>query len=222
MRATATLSDLPNTPAGAAPPMPPRIGRLLVLLQVLIGYGREFAATLYRQTVTPQLRLTLQPRFGTADFARILIRIGRALRLAAALDSRLRQQAATGQDVKTSAELALAPPRSRGNRSISPAHRRATGTGTAETNPLEDELPSEAEIAALARRGTIGAVIAESCRDLGLVPGVVSQQQWTEVHHAIIMFGGNFARLIGGRSDPHGELYPRCGVYPTADRRGDP
>ena len=46
------------------------------------------------------------------------------------------------------------------------------------------------------RRGRAGAVIAAICRDLGLVPAVVSQQQWGDVHHAIITFGGNFAKLF--------------------------
>lgn len=48
----------------------------------------------------------------------------------------------------------------------------------------------------MARRGKIGAIIAEIFRDLGLVPGTVSQQQWGKVHDVIITFGGNFAKLI--------------------------
>ena len=67
--------------------MPERIGRLLTLVQFLIGYGKECAATLRQHAMTPQFRLTMQARFGTSDMARILIRIGRALKLAAALDS---------------------------------------------------------------------------------------------------------------------------------------
>jgi len=175
--------------------VPERIGRLLTLVQFLIGYGKECAATLRQHTLTSQVRLTMQARFGTSDLARILIRIGRALKLAAALDTQLRRQAATGQDVKTPTELAPVQPRSFASRSTTTADRRAAGRGTVPDN-LDDDLPSEAQIAAMIRRGRAGAVIAEICRGLGLVPGVVSQQQWSDVHHAIITFGGNFAKLF--------------------------
>ena len=80
--------------------MPERIGRLLTLVQFLIGYGKECAATLRQQAMTPHVQLTMQVRFGTADLARILIRFGRALKLAAMLDTQLRRLAASGQDVK--------------------------------------------------------------------------------------------------------------------------
>ena len=175
--------------------MPERIGRLLTLVQFLIGYGRECAATLRQQAMTPQFRLTMQARFGTSDLARILIQIGRALKLAAALETRLRRLAGTGQDIKIPTELVRVSPSTLGNRSTTTADRRAAGRGTVPDN-LDDDLPSEAQIAALIRRGKAGAIIAEICRDLGLVPGVVSQQQWGEVHHAIITFGGNFAKLF--------------------------
>ena len=46
------------------------------------------------------------------------------------------------------------------------------------------------------RRGKTGAVIEAICRDLGLVPGVVSEQQWSEVAEAIGTFGGKFAKLF--------------------------
>ena len=197
MQAAALLPVLPNTPGGAAPLVPERIGRLLLLLQVLIGYGQDFAATLRQQTVTPQFRLTLQARFGTPEIARILIRIGRALRLAAALEAHLRRQAATGQNVKTRAEVARVQPCAHGNRSTTTAHRRAADSGTDLDNQLDDDQPSEEAIAAMTRLGKLGVVIEQICRDLGLVPSVVTEQQWTEVHDAIITFGGNFARLIG-------------------------
>lgn len=179
--------------------MPSHIGRVLLLIQMLVGYGKDFAASLQRQTVTPRFHLAMQARFGTAEIARILIRIGRALRLAAALETQLRRQAATGQDLITSAEVALAPPRARGNRSTTTADRRAAAGGTVPSNPPDDDddLFSDADIVSLARRGKIGVVIAAICRELGLVPSVVSEQQWSDVADLIITFGGNFAALIG-------------------------
>ena len=197
MHHAALLSDLPDTPGGAAPLVPERIGRLLLLLQMLVGYGKDFAATLRQQTVTPRFRLALQARFGTTEIARILIRIGRALRLAEMLEAQLRRQAATGQDVMTRAEVARAQPCLHGKRSTTTADRRAADRGTDPHNQLDDDLPTEEQIAAMIRLGKLGVVIEQICRDLGLVPSVVSQQQWSDVHHALITYGGNFAGLIG-------------------------
>ena len=175
--------------------MPERIGRLLTLVQFLIGYGKDFAATLRQQSVTPQVRLTLQARFGTSDLARVLFRIGRALKLAAMLDTQLRRLAASGQDVQTPTECAPVQPRAFAHRSTTNSAGCAAERGAVSDN-LDDDLPSEEQIAALIRRGRAGAVIAAICRDLGLVPAVVSQQQWKDVHEAIITFGGNFAKLM--------------------------
>lgn len=184
------------TPEGAASPVPRRIGRILLLIQMLVGYGKDFAAGLRQQTVTPRFHLAMQARFGTSEIARILIRIGRALRLAAALETQLHRLAATGQDAITSAERALVPPRARGNRSTTTADRRAAAGGTVPDN-LDDDLPTDEEILALARRGKLGVLIAAICRELGLVPSVVSEQQWSEVAEIICTFGGNFVQLIG-------------------------
>lgn len=195
MRASPNNPTLPRNP-NPDTTAPTNINRLLLLLNLLVSFGKDFAATLRQQTVTPHLRLTLQVRFGTADLARILARLGHALRLAAALQARLRRQAATGQDVRTNAELALLPSRSRGNRSAGSASRHATAES--DSGWSEDGLlPSEAEIAAMVRRGRIGPVIEAICRNLGLVPGIVGEPQWNEVADVIIAFGGNFARMIG-------------------------
>ena len=83
------------------------------------------------------------------------------------------------------------------HRSTTTADRRAAGSGAVLDN-LDDELPSEEQIASLIRRGRAGAVIAAICRDLGMVPAVVSQQHWKDVFDAIITFGGDFDQLICG------------------------
>ena len=176
--------------------MPERIGRLLTLVQFLIGYGKDLAVSLRQQSVTPQVCLRWQVRFGTSDLARILIRIARALKLAAALDSQLRQVAASGRDVQTPTERAAVQPRPFASRSTTASVGRAAECGAVPDNFADDDLPSEEQIAALIRRGRAGAVIEAICRALGLVPAVVSEQQWTEIFDAIVTFGGNFTRLI--------------------------
>ena len=176
--------------------MPERIGRLLTLVQFLIGYGKDLAATLRQQRATPRVCLGWQVRFGTSDLARILIRIARALQLAAALDSQLRQLAAAGQDVQTPTERAAVQPRPFAHRSTTTADVRAARSGAVSDNIADDDLPSEEQIASLIRRGRAGAVIEAICRALGLVPAVVSDQQWKDVFDAIVTFGGHFGRLL--------------------------
>jgi len=138
----------------------------------------------------------MQVRFGTSDLARILFRIAGALKLAAMLDNQLRRIAASGQDIQTPTECAPAQPRAFAHRSTTNSARRAAECGTAADNLPDDDLPSEAQIAALIRRGRAGAVIEAICRDLGLVPAAVGEQHWKDIFDAIVTFGGNFDRLL--------------------------
>ena len=43
------------------------------------------------------------------------------------------------------------------------------------------------------RRRPVGAVIADICRDLGIMPGQLDRAFWDELSHAIIVYGGNLA-----------------------------
>jgi hypothetical protein len=54
-------------------------------------------------------------------------------------------------------------------------------------------LPTPAQIAAEVRRRPIGAVIADICRDLGILP---SHPLWRELQHAIIRYDGSLANLV--------------------------
>ncbi len=57
-------------------------------------------------------------------------------------------------------------------------------------------LPTEAEIAAEIRRRPIGAVIADICQDLGIMPGHLDREFWDELRHAIIMYGGGLVCFL--------------------------
>ena len=58
--------------------------------------------------------------------------------------------------------------------------------------PRLAHLPTADEIAAEVRRRPIGAVIADICRDLGILPG---HKLWRELSLAIIDHGGSLVRL---------------------------
>ena len=65
--------------------------------------------------------------------------------------------------------------------------------GASTADPRPTRLPTPEDIAAEVRRRPIGAVIADICRDLGIVP---SHPLWRELPLAIIANGGNLATLV--------------------------
>jgi hypothetical protein len=127
---------------------------------------------------------TVMRCFGSADIAFILARIARALLLGAALEARLLRRAA--QEEKT-ASRANPPPHPQ------PCTRHSTDRPANATAFPPAGPPTEAEFAAALRRRPMGALIAEMCRDLGIVP---SQKLWWELNMAVIDTGGNAVGLV--------------------------
>ncbi len=60
-------------------------------------------------------------------------------------------------------------------------------------DPGTTSLPTAEQIAAEVRRRPIGAVIADICRDLGIMP---SNPLWPEIRALITRFRGNLVRLV--------------------------
>lgn len=168
------MSDAAN--ASTPTTQPSRVGRLLDLVRKLIDYGKELAAAL-RQ---PDPDIDLAPvmrSFGTRDIALILSRIMRGLQRAEALEARLQQNGARLDK----------PPRRRG----APATAKPAAECQADTR-LTD-LPTAEQIAAEVRRRPIGAVLADICRDLGIMP---CHPLWRELSRLIIRHCGSLARLV--------------------------
>ena len=158
-----------------------RAGRLLGLVRKLIDYGKELVATLH-QRVETDLHFAVRC-FGTADLALVLQRIRRGLLRANALKERL-AQCASRLDAERKPRAAPA------QRTASSVRSAAPPTDAAET-PLQ--LPTEAEIAAWVRRRPIGAVIADICRDLGIM---CNHPLWREIQDAVMGKGGSYTRLV--------------------------
>jgi hypothetical protein len=55
-------------------------------------------------------------------------------------------------------------------------------------------MPTPEQIAASVRRRPIGAVIADICRDLGIMR---HHPLWGEIRDAVVEFGGDFVALLG-------------------------
>jgi hypothetical protein len=162
---------------------PSRTGRLLGLVRALIDYGRQLAGTLQQRTSATNLA-DITRNFGTIDIGEILARITRGLLRAAALETRLDSRLVREQ----SASPAPSAPAPRQPRAARPVDRSATTT-----DPGPTRLPTPEDIAAQVRRRPIGAVIADICRDLGIMP---SNPLWRELPLAIIANGGNLATLV--------------------------
>ena len=171
--------DRPATGAAA----PSRTGRLLNLARALIDYGRQLAGTLQQRTSATNLA-DVTRNFGTIDIGEILARINRGLLRAAALETRLASRLAR----EPIAPAAPSAPSPRQPRAARPVDR---GASTADPRPTR--LPTPEDIAAEVRRRPIGAVIADICRDLGIMP---SNPLWRELPLAIIGNGGNLATLV--------------------------
>jgi hypothetical protein len=171
--------DRPATGADA----PTRTGRLIVLVRTLIDYGRQLAATLQQRTSATNIA-DVTRNFGTIDIGEILARITRGLLRAAALETRLVSSLAR----EPTAPAAPSIPSPRQPRAAPPADRSAS-----RADPRLPRLPTPEDIAAAVRRRPIGAVIADICRDLGIMP---SNPLWRELPLAIIANGGNLATLV--------------------------
>ena len=157
-----------------AAPKPNRLSGLLTLVRQLIDYGRQLATT---------LRGNPHP-LGAGDIAQIRARITRGLLRAEALEARLIRSAARPDRAPT-------PPRAPSHRPSPPA--RAAAQPTDATQSLLAHLPTPEQISAEVRRRPIGTVIADICRNLGIMP---SHQLWRELQLVIIRHGGSLARLV--------------------------
>jgi hypothetical protein len=184
----APASTTPTSPGPitAETDAPTRTGRLLSLVRKLIDYGKELAASLHHQNETTDLRPVIRA-FGTRDIARILARITCGLLRAQALDDKVRHNAA-----RLDAPPQPTPQPAASTRSPSaprpPRDRQQLGPDLA---PLD--LPSPEQIAAKVRCQSIGAVITDICRDLGIMP---NHPLWRELQALIEEYRGNYASLV--------------------------
>jgi hypothetical protein len=180
MSTAATAPSTEPTIQPAATDQPSRAAHLLGLVRRLIDYAKDLAAAFQQPGAITRLADHARG-FGTADIARILARITSGVLRAEALEARLVRSACQPD----------AEPRPVGTPSprtprLGPAAPRAS------EHPNLVHLPSPERIAAEVRRRPIGAVIADICRDLGIMP---DHPLWRELSELIVLHGGNLATL---------------------------
>ncbi|HET8996317.1 MAG TPA: hypothetical protein VFN42_06585 [Acetobacteraceae bacterium] len=186
MHPTPSTAEPANRPEGDGGSVPEGIARLLQVLQWLVGCGRTFAETLHQRTAE-EFR-SFAGRYRRSDFNEILARMKRGLMLAAALEEKLLKRARTGHDV-IPVEYRYSTPRSSSAPDTTGKRTRTRHTNIVDMPP--DRLPTAEQIAAELRRRPLGAVLADICRDLGILPGDLTKQQWKELHELILTYGGD-------------------------------
>ena len=196
---TAALPDRPGSPPGSpldlaatSAPAPSRTGRLFGLLRKLIDYGKDLAHTLQQRTAATNL-FNVARHFGTSDIALILARITRGLLLANALEARLASRPV--REVAATALVRTPPDRAR--RTAQPAAQSAAQCAGGAASGLA-LVPSAEAIAAALRHRPVGAVIADICRDLGIVP---AHPLWREVMLVVTEHGGSITKLFKATMD---------------------
>ena len=181
------MSTAANAPD--PPTQPSRSASLLGLVRKLIDYGRELATTIRQRVFTDPT--SVRCCFGTADVALILARISRGLHRADALEARLLSNAHRLDAAPRGASSPMKPrtPRPAAAPSADEANARLTSL------PTSDGLATGLDpmVAAKVRRQPIGAVIADICRDLGIMP---SHPLWRELQIVIIRECGSLAGLV--------------------------
>jgi hypothetical protein len=209
VKAALSSAALPNDPApppdratGNAP-TPTRTGRLIGLLHKLVDYGKDLIHSL-QQRPTAAAPHVIARNFGTMNVALILLRILRGLRLATALEARL-----VSHPVREAPPPVRAPS-DRAPRTAQPAEPRPSRAAS----QLPD-IPTAEDIAEALRHRPVGAVIADICRDLGIVP---SHPLWGDILMAVTEFGGNFVRLFKDTLDRIGRWFLEACALENASR----
>ena len=170
---------------------PSPTGRLLGLVRKLIDFGVVLVTTL-RQGASAATLANVTRYYGIPDVALIIARITRGLQIAAALEARLISGVSPGQ--LGCAEIRIPSPRA--PRIERPSEQDGDEPGRRRANCADarlDRLLTAAAIAAAVRCRPVGAVIADICRDLGILP---CHPLWRELTDAIQGNGGNLATLL--------------------------
>jgi hypothetical protein len=167
-------------------PLPPpepstHTSRLLGLVRKLIDFGKQLAATFQQRAASTTPADDLTRPFGTPNIPAILASIARGLQRAALLEVRV-TALLTREQAAPSARTAP-----------SPRQPRLTAQALSAPEPRPARVPTAGDIEAEVRRRPIGAVLADICRDLGIVP---SNPLWWDLVRAINQYDGNLAKLV--------------------------
>ena len=160
-----------SPPQPDQPAAPTRSAQLLTLVRKLIDFGKDLLTTLQ----TPATAVHVILRFGNLNVDMILARIRHALDLAQGLEQRVIKSAA-------SMDRERPPPAEKPDQPAVPA-----------PTPPQQRLPTAEEILRRMRRQSIGAVLAEICRDFEIING---DKLWLPIVWAVHAHRGPTLRML--------------------------
>ena len=164
--------------------VPPGIAQVLYVVRFLIDYACHIAAKAEECAVRGDISPVTIPFVKTIEIDQLIIRVARGLRRALAMQAMLQLFATDGRDLK--------PVPRRQHPHVGGARRNGPERDTA---PKPERLPSAAEIAAELQRRPIGAIVADICHDIGIVPSDLTDEQWDALRSVINAYGGDTMRL---------------------------
>src|SRR5487761_2172915 len=211
----------PDTTAGLPPPpdpsqdrltkpMPEGIAAILVIVRILLEYGRHLTETLEHRAAARSFSVIAQ-FFGTARVPAILARLSRGILRAMALERVLLARAARGRD------LVVLQPRWRAERAA-PVPQQPAERQPPKPRPIRPELPefpTLEQLQADIRRRPIGHAMADICRDLGVSSPLCDGRFWTALYRALAWYRGNFPKFykdIRGREVEFAAEWDRDGT----------
>lgn len=163
-------------------PVPPGIANALVLVRILIAYGRHLVSILPVATIWPAYA-TVARFFQKAGPAETHARIHRGILRALALERVLLARAQRGRDLlirrRQTRERAARPPQPRRYR---PDDRWGVWL---------DRLPTLAEMEQQVRRRPVGSTIGDICLDLGVSHKLCAPWFWTALFNLMNDYRGN-------------------------------
>ena len=161
-----------SPPQPDQPAAPTRSARLLTLVRKLIDFGKDLLTTLQ----TPVTTVLVSRRFGNIKVEMILARIRHALDLAVGLEERVIKSARSLDRVRP-------PPEAKPDRPAAPAAPA----------PPQPRLPTAEQILRRMRGKSIGAVLAEICRDFEIING---DKLWLPLIEAVCTNRGPTMRML--------------------------
>ena len=164
-----------SPPQPDQPAAPTRSAQLLTLVRKLIDFGKDLLTTLQ----TPATAVHVILRFGNLNVDMILARIRHALDLAVGLEQRVLKSAA-------SMDRERPPPAAKPDQPAAPTPHQ-------DDAPPQQRLPTAEQILRRMRRQSIGAVLAEICRDFEIING---DKLWLPIVWAVHAHRGPTLRML--------------------------
>ena len=194
--------------------MPERIAALLHTVRIMLGFGRNLAATATQRSTSDDFN-AIAACFGTGRLYTIMAHLQRGILRATALENVLLARAARGRDIgvgaprvstaTVSAALAVQPADPTVEQPavpIAPAtealveRKEPRPSRPVGWNDPELFMPTLKEFEAEVRRRPYGVTLVAICLDMAVVPGFCTGPFWNVLFDSIRLRGGSIAELM--------------------------